>query len=228
MGMQSLYRRPLPEALIEFGSADGRALFREALALGTMESYFALAEQHHTQADPAFCGLGSLVVVLNALAIDPGRLWKGPWRWFSEEMLDCCVSLETVRTAGLTLGEVGCLARCNGAEARVVRASAASEAAFREAVTLLSSRERNLLRYHFLAELSIDQIGTIYQVHRATAARWLARAQERLIRKTRELFLLRTQSNADSLPQIMELIQSQLSVNLGNILKRSTENDSQS
>ena len=137
--MQSLYRRPLPEALIEFGSADGRALFREALALGTMESYFALAEQHHTQADPAFCGLGSLVVVLNALAIDPGRLWKGPWRWFSEEMLDCCVSLEVVRRAGLTLGEVGCLARCNGADARVVAASAGDEEVFRQAI-LQSSR----------------------------------------------------------------------------------------
>ncbi|KAE8794978.1 glutathione gamma-glutamylcysteinyltransferase 1 [Hordeum vulgare] len=28
----------------------------------------------------SLCGLASLSVVLNALAIDPGRPWKGPWR----------------------------------------------------------------------------------------------------------------------------------------------------
>lgn len=96
---------------------------------------------------------------------------------------------------------------------------------FKEAIATLSSRERNLLRYHFLAELSIDQIGAIYRIHRATAARWVAKAQERLVKKTRELFVLRAQVNAESLPRIMELIESQLSVNLGNVLKGSTEHD---
>ena len=28
---------------------------------------------------------------LNALGIDPGRLWKGAWRRFAEDMLDCCL-----------------------------------------------------------------------------------------------------------------------------------------
>lgn len=96
---------------------------------------------------------------------------------------------------------------------------------FKEAIATLSSRERNLLRYHFLAELSIDQIGAIYHIHRATAARWVNKAQERLVKKTRELFVMRAQVNAESLPRIMELIESQLSVNLGNVLKGSTEND---
>ena len=26
---------------------------------------------------------GTLAMVLNALGVDPGRKWKGPWRWFS-------------------------------------------------------------------------------------------------------------------------------------------------
>ena len=43
-----------------------------------------------TQDEPAFCGLASLSMVLNALAIDPRRPWKGVWRWFNEELLDCC------------------------------------------------------------------------------------------------------------------------------------------
>jgi glutathione gamma-glutamylcysteinyltransferase len=119
---QSLYRRPLPEAFVAFASDEGRALFREALGEGYLEGFFALVEQFHTQADPAFCGLASLVVVLNTLGVDPGRLWKGPWRWYSEELLDCCAPLERVRQRGVSLDELACLARCNGAQVRVARA----------------------------------------------------------------------------------------------------------
>jgi hypothetical protein len=119
MQAESFYRRPLPPSLDPFASPEGRALFRDALAGGTMEGYFPLAEQFHTQAEPAFCGLGTLVIVLNALAIDPGRLWRGPWRWYSEELLDCCRPLEVVRREGITLDDFACLARCNGARAPV-------------------------------------------------------------------------------------------------------------
>lgn len=119
--MDSLYRRPLPPALIAFASPEGRALFDAARSAGGMESFFPLIEQFHTQAEPAFCGLGTLVVTLNALGVDPGRLWRGPWRWFSEELLDCCSPLERVRARGITLDEFACLARCNGASAELFR-----------------------------------------------------------------------------------------------------------
>lgn len=132
--MQSLYRRPLPPALVPFASPAGRALFDEARATGGMEAFFQLIEQFHTQADPAFCGLGSLVVALNALGVDPGRLWKGPWRWFSEELLDCCLPLPSVRERGITLDELACLARCNGARAEVHRPDSHTEADLRAAV----------------------------------------------------------------------------------------------
>jgi glutathione gamma-glutamylcysteinyltransferase len=112
---RSVYMRPLPGGLEALASGTGRALFTEALLAGTMEGYFRLAQQFHTQADPAFCGLGSLVCALNALGIEPMRPWKGIWRWFSEELLDCCKSLEDVRRYGLTLDEVACLARCSAA-----------------------------------------------------------------------------------------------------------------
>ena len=114
--------RPLPESLAALDSDGGRALFRRALLEGTLEGYFKLAQQFHTQADPAYCGLGSLVCALNALGIDPGRRWKGSWRWFSEELLDCCKPLEEVRRSGITLEEAACLARCSGAAVAVHRA----------------------------------------------------------------------------------------------------------
>ncbi|KAE8807247.1 glutathione gamma-glutamylcysteinyltransferase 1 [Hordeum vulgare] len=45
-----------------------------------MEGFFNLISYIQTQSEPAFCSLASLSVVLNMLAIIPGRLWKGPWR----------------------------------------------------------------------------------------------------------------------------------------------------
>jgi glutathione gamma-glutamylcysteinyltransferase len=131
---ETLYRRPLPSEAIAFSSLDGRKVFAEALSSGGLDGYFPLAEQFHTQSDPAFCGLGSLVVGLNALGIDPGRLWKGPWRWFSEDLLDCCVPLAEVRKRGLDLDELACLARCNGADVELVRGDANNLVAFRAAI----------------------------------------------------------------------------------------------
>jgi glutathione gamma-glutamylcysteinyltransferase len=150
--IDTLYRRPLPADIIAFSSAQGRQVFAEALAEGGMDGYFPLAEQFHTQGDPSFCGLGSLVVALNALAIDPGRLWKGPWRWFAEDLLDCCVSLDEVRRRGLSLDELVCLARCNGADVALRRPEddiagwrAALGAASRAELVVVASYDRSAL-----------------------------------------------------------------------------------
>jgi glutathione gamma-glutamylcysteinyltransferase len=37
------------------------------------------------------------VTALNALEVDPGRVWKGVWRWYDESLLDCCKDLAAVR-----------------------------------------------------------------------------------------------------------------------------------
>jgi glutathione gamma-glutamylcysteinyltransferase len=155
---ETLYRRPLPGDAIAFASPAGRQLFAEALAGGGLDGYFLLAEQFHTQSEPAFCGLGSLVVALNALAIDPGRLWKGPWRWFSEELLDCCVSLDEIRRRGLDLDELACLARCNGADVELHRADAENLAAWRDALALAARGEAVVIASYDRGAL--DQTGT--------------------------------------------------------------------
>ena len=91
----SFYRRPLPTPPSEpFTAPAGRKLFSEALSEGTLECFFPLIEQFRTQDHPAFCGLASLAMVLNALQVDPGRTWKGAWRWFDEGKLDCCKPLD--------------------------------------------------------------------------------------------------------------------------------------
>ncbi|XP_022953839.1 glutathione gamma-glutamylcysteinyltransferase 3-like isoform X1 [Cucurbita moschata] len=142
MAVAGFYRRVLPSPpAIDFSSSDGKRLFTEALGDGTMEGFFKLISYYQTQSEPAFCGLATLAVVLNALSIDPGRKWKGPWRWFDDTMLDCCEPLAKIKTDGITFGKVACLARCNGAKVVAFRANESTINDFRKYVVSCSSSE---------------------------------------------------------------------------------------
>lgn len=156
---EGFYRRPLPTSCIAFSSTEGRQLFREALELGGMEGYFALAEQFHTQAEPAFCGLGTMVVVLNALAIDPGRIWRGVWRWYGEEMLDCCQSLSSIKETGITLEEFVCISRCNGAKVTAYRYSERSLDEFRQDVKRITSTAQGIYMVAAYSRKVLGQTG---------------------------------------------------------------------
>ncbi|GAB1543863.1 hypothetical protein NUACC21_65390 [Scytonema sp. NUACC21] len=156
METNGFYRRPLPSPLISFSSPEGKQIFTEALALGGMEGYFALAEQFHTQSEPAYCGLGTLVVVLNALSIDPGRIWKGLWRWYSEEILDCCLQLPVIKQQGITLDQFACLARCNGARVELERYGNRTIEEFREALRKATASEQGL---HMVVSYSREVLG---------------------------------------------------------------------
>ncbi|EPS73368.1 phytochelatin synthase 1, partial [Genlisea aurea] len=151
MALAGLYRRILPSPpAIDFASTEGKKLFTEAIHDGSMEGFFKLISYFQTQSEPAFCGLASLSMVLNALAIDPGRKWKGPWRWFDENMLDCCEPLEKIKNKGVTFGKVICLAHCAGARVEAFRANQSSIDDFRKYVmTCSSSDDRHLIAsYH--------------------------------------------------------------------------------
>ncbi|XP_031483519.1 glutathione gamma-glutamylcysteinyltransferase 1-like [Nymphaea colorata] len=151
MAMAGLYRRILPSPpAVEFASSEGKQLFSEALVNGTMEGFFKLISYFQTQSEPAYCGLASLAVVLNALGIDPGRKWKGPWRWFDESMFDCCEPLEKVKAEGITFGKVTCLARCAGAKVEAFRANQTSIDDFRKhVINCVSSEDCHLITsYH--------------------------------------------------------------------------------
>lgn len=62
---------------------------------------------------------------------------------------------------------------------------------FGAAMERLTSREKVLLRYAFADRLSVDEIGAVFRVHRATAARWVAKARQRLVRETRAALMTR-------------------------------------
>lgn len=116
----NFYRKPLPDSCIGFGSDAGINLFKSAMQHEFMNIYFLLGPQLRTQDEPAYCGLTSLVMVLNAFAVDPGVVWKGVWRWYHEDMLDCCAKLAKIKQRGITASQLTCAARCNQLEAEHV------------------------------------------------------------------------------------------------------------
>jgi hypothetical protein len=127
----TFHRRQLPPPSISFSSTEGREIFKKALQQGYLNAYFRLSETFTTQAHPSFCSLGSLSMALNALLVDPGRVWQGVWRWFDESMLDCCQPLDVTRLKGLTLATLACLAHCNAAHVTLHYGPSVSEEEFR-------------------------------------------------------------------------------------------------
>ena len=88
------------------------------------------------------------------------------------------------------------------------------KAAFQAALAALESRDRNVLRLQLLDRLNIDQVGAIYDVHRATVARWNVKLRDRLLTETRKILLARLKIDRSEFESIMRLIQSQFDVSI--------------
>jgi RNA polymerase sigma-70 factor (ECF subfamily) len=84
--------------------------------------------------------------------------------------------------------------------------------AFRDAVRALPQDERNALRLNVAEGLNIEQIGNLYGVHRATVARWIARAREGIAENTRRLLAERLGMPAKDVESLVRLCQSRLDV----------------
>lgn len=88
------------------------------------------------------------------------------------------------------------------------------EEAIAGALLELSDRERTLLRLHLGERLSIDTLGSMYGVNRATAARWLVAARQSLLERARAAIRARLGSSEEELESLGVLLQSQLHVSL--------------
>jgi RNA polymerase sigma-70 factor (ECF subfamily) len=93
------------------------------------------------------------------------------------------------------------------------------KAAFAEAVGALDSSDRVVLKHHMVDRLSIDQIGALYHLHRATAARRLARAREALLDGTRAALGRRLGLSPERLTDVLDLVASRLEVSVERLLR---------
>jgi RNA polymerase sigma-70 factor (ECF subfamily) len=88
------------------------------------------------------------------------------------------------------------------------------------AIGALEPRERALLRLSLVERVGIDAIATAYGAHRATVARWLATARERLTNTVRERLSERWQVEGDELGELRALIESHVDLSLERLLAR--------
>lgn len=91
---------------------------------------------------------------------------------------------------------------------------AAFRAAFRGAFAALEPHERDLIRRHHIDGETVDQLAARHAIHRATAARWVARARERLLITTRARLAEALQLDDRELDSILAVVQSRLDLSL--------------
>ena len=96
------------------------------------------------------------------------------------------------------------------------------EEALRAAFAALPTRDRNVLRYYYAQHLSIDAIGTLYRVHRATAARWVRQSVDTLVDETRLMMTTRLGASRTEVSSIVRMIQSRLDTALQAVLIEKT------
>jgi RNA polymerase sigma-70 factor (ECF subfamily) len=94
------------------------------------------------------------------------------------------------------------------------RYSAELRDAFRAAARRLDAEERAVLRSQAIDGLTIDQIGALYQVHRATAARWVQQAKASLLSALREELAKRLGEGHDACDSVVALVRSRIDLSL--------------
>jgi RNA polymerase sigma-70 factor (ECF subfamily) len=102
------------------------------------------------------------------------------------------------------------------------RYKGAFEEAVRGAIERLSSKERALLRLNLVEGMSIDRLGTVYQVGRSTAARWLASARRALLEEARRKLRENVRLTSTELESLSAAMHSQLDVSILRLLGRTT------
>mmetsp|Transcript_33883 Transcript_33883/g.79972 ORF Transcript_33883/g.79972 Transcript_33883/m.79972 type:complete len:480 (+) Transcript_33883:57-1496(+) len=113
---------------VTLSSSEGKALFQEAMAVGSMENYFDLAQNHITQGtEGADNSLSCMAMILNALGHDPKHTWKGMWRWNTPEVLQR--EDPNAESTKVDVVDFAAKARCKGANANAFPCSSLEEIA---------------------------------------------------------------------------------------------------
>jgi hypothetical protein len=126
---------PLPDNLTGFSTHDGEVYFAESDA---HEAYFPLADNFLTQKTQSYCGVASIVMVLNALGVPaPAVPEYQPYRTFTQdnvlsERTDAVLPRETLAKKGMTLDQIGGILATQPVKAEIHHASDSSVEEFRK------------------------------------------------------------------------------------------------
>jgi RNA polymerase sigma-70 factor (ECF subfamily) len=90
--------------------------------------------------------------------------------------------------------------------------------AFEAAVAAISPEDRNMLRSYYARQMTIDEIGTAFGIHRATAARRVNGARDRLLAEVRRRLSDKLALKSRELDSMFRLIESRLHISVGRLL----------
>jgi RNA polymerase sigma-70 factor (ECF subfamily) len=149
---------------------------------------------------------------------------RGPLdSWVRVVAVRTALSLLRKKTGELPSGDDALMnlpTRGHDPELDLIRARHAGDfsTAFQASLMSITAQERTILRLHFVDGLNIDQIGSVYRVHRSTVARWIARSREALLLETRRQLTAKLNLTPSEFDSLMGAIQSQLQVSIRRFL----------
>ena len=153
---------PLPQSLTGFSTPDGEAYFAESDA---REAYFPLASNFLTQKTQAYCGVASIVMVLNALGVPaPPVPEYAPYRTFTQdnvlnEQTDAVLPRDVLARQGMTLDQIGGILATQPVKAEVHHASMSSVDKFRKLASAYLGEPGHFVIVNYLRKAMGEQTG---------------------------------------------------------------------
>jgi hypothetical protein len=156
---------PLPPGLTGFSSPDGEKFLLESTAL---EAYFPLSIHFVTQRTQAYCGVASMVMVLNALnAPAPPSPQYEPYRTFTQdnvldERTDAVLPRDLLPHRGMTLDQLGAMLALHPVSVEVHHAGDEGLDAFRAAaIAALGAKDHFVIVNYLRTALGQEKYGHI-------------------------------------------------------------------
>ncbi len=152
----------LPDNLAGFTTHDGKAYFAESDA---REAYFPLASNFLTQKTQAYCGVASIVMVLNALGVPaPPVPEYAPYRTFTQDNVlndqtDAVLPRDVLARRGMTLDQIGGILATQPVKAEVHHASMSSVDVFRKLASSYLGQPGHFVIVNYLRKAIGEQIG---------------------------------------------------------------------
>ncbi|MCY1014587.1 RNA polymerase subunit sigma-70 [Pyxidicoccus sp. MSG2] len=143
-------------------------------------------------------------------------------RWTEAVALGVAVGLKRGAVKALPLDDAPLVSELHTADPELAlmqeRYRPAFRAAFAEALSGLSPRDRNLLRLSLVQNLGVESLGTLHQVHASTISRWLAKARQSLLEDTRAALARRLALTTSQLDSLLRVMDASLAVSLSSLL----------
>ena len=153
---------PLPANLTDFNSEQGEKFLLES---GALEAYFPIAANFVTQKTQAYCGVASIVMVLNALgAPAPSTPEYQPYHTFTQdnfldEHTDEVLPRDLLARQGMTLDQLGSLLALHSVAIEVHHAADGGLDAFRAAARDYLGAKDHYVVVNYLRKALGQEIG---------------------------------------------------------------------